>query len=100
MQVRGTGIQHRKTEEERRIPVFGFDYLLITYDSTKEAEESIKILVAKCQYTKCVFAHVVPQKGIDPNLYAVKRLTRDVLWLGHNKIILKSDNEVAIMKLH
>ena len=24
---------------------------------------------------------------------------RDILWLGHSKVILKSDNEVAIMKL-
>ena len=28
-------------------------------------EEIIKILVAKCPASKCIFAHVVPQKGVD-----------------------------------
>ena len=42
---------------------------------------------------------MVPQKGIDPDLYAVKKPTRDVIWLGHNRIILKSDNERAIVSL-
>ena len=48
---------------------------------------------------KAHFRVCVPQKGIDPDLYAVKRLTRDILWLGHNKIILKSDNEKSIVAL-
>ena len=99
MKGRGTGIQHRRTDEERRVPVFGFDYLLGTRDAAEDQESQIKILVAKCQFTKCTFAHVVPQKGMDPDLYAVKRLTRDILWLGHNKIILKSDNERAIISV-
>ena len=29
----------------------------------------------------------------------VDRLRRDILWLGHNKIVLKSDNERAIVSL-
>ena len=87
MKGRGAGIQHRRTEEERRVPVFGFDYLLGTQDASVEADEQVKILVAKSQYSKCTFAHVVPQKGIDPDLYAVKRFTRDVIWPGHNRII-------------
>ena len=61
--------------------------------------ESLKILVAKCCKTKCVFAHAVPQKGIDSERYAVDRLVRDLKWLGHTKIVLKSDNEPAILKL-
>ena len=55
--------------------------------------------MAKCELSKCTFAHVVPQKGIDPDLYAVKRLTRDILRLGQNNIILKSDNERSIVAL-
>ena len=47
--------------------------------------------------TKCLFAHVVPQKGMDPQNYAVERLKRDIFWLGHSKIILKTDNEHAII---
>ena len=31
--------------------------------------------------------------------YAVDRLVRDLRWLGHTKVMLKSDNEPAILKL-
>jgi len=96
---RGTGIQHRKSNEESGVPVFGFDYFLGSEVSGDREDETVKILVAKCKMTKCIFAHGVPQKGIDPKLYAVERLKRDVLWLGHNKLILKSDNEAAILAL-
>jgi hypothetical protein len=64
-----------------------------------DGEGHIKVLVAKCHLTKCLFAHVVPQKGMDPENYAVERLKRDILWLGHTKVILKSDNERAILAL-
>ena len=57
------------------------------------------MLVAKCQTTEAVFAHVVPQKGVGSEMYAVERLKRDTLWFGHAKVILKSDSEPAIMKL-
>ena len=62
-------------------------------------EAETKVLVAYCQFTKCVFAHAVPQKGVDPEYYAVERLVRDIQWLGHTRVILKSDNEKAILKL-
>ena len=58
-----------------------------------------RILVAKCFSTKCFFAHVVPQKGVDVERYAVERLAKDVQWLGHSRVILRSDNEPAIQKL-
>ena len=45
----------------------------------------------------CLFAYVVPQKWIDPAYYVVERLERDILWLGHTKVVLKSDNENAIL---
>ena len=93
---RGTGAQHRRIKEESSIPVFGFDYLHGA-QRVDEGGEVVKILVAKCHLTKCLFAHVVPQKGMDPQNYAVERLKRDIMWLGHSKIILKTDNEHAIM---
>ena len=42
---------------------------------------------------------MVPQKGLDPDLYAVERLKRDVLWLGHYRVTLKSDNEQALVSV-
>ena len=89
--------------DPREIPVFGFDYLSASELQFDEKDQPIpveaKILVAHCQKTKCVFAHVVPQKGIDPERYAVERLSRDIQWLGHPRIILKSDNEKSIVRL-
>ena len=76
--------------------MFGFDYLHGA-EKKEDGDDLIKILVAKCHMTKCLFAHAVPQKGIDPENYAVERLKRDVLWLGHTRIALKSDNEQAIL---
>ena len=64
-----------------------------------EVAEPVKLLVAKCFKTRCVFAHVVPQKGVDPERYAVDRLVKDILWLGHSRVMLRSDNEPAIVKL-
>ena len=42
-------------------------------------------------------AHVLEEKG--PSEYAVKRISQDLKLLGHNKIILKSDNEASIIAL-
>ena len=52
---RATGIQHRGIKEESKIPVLGFEYLLGGEEGLED-EESLKILVAKCQMTKCIFA--------------------------------------------
>ena len=47
----------------------------------------------------CVFGHVVPSKGVDRDRYSVDCLVQDVLWTGYARVLLKSDNEVAILKL-
>jgi hypothetical protein len=98
---RATGHQHKGQKEKQRVPQLGFDYLHGTesFALASGEEETVKILVAKCHQSKCVFANVVPQKGLDPALYAVERLKRDVMWLGHTRLILKSDNERAILAL-
>ena len=49
--------------------------------------------------SKSVFAHVVPSKGLDPKGFAVSSIVHDVLWLGYTKVVLKSDNEPAVVKL-
>lgn len=58
----------------------------------------MKVLVAKCCKTKVVFAHCVRQKGADQEGFAVECLRRDLQWLGHTRVVLKSDNESAIVK--
>ena len=65
-----------------------------------EADEgSVTILAVRDSATKAVFGHVVPRKGIDEKKFAVDALVSDIVWLGHTKVVLKSDNEPAILKL-
>ena len=55
------------------------------------------IVVAKDSKTKMIMARVVPSKGVDS--YAVETVKKMVERLGHRKIIMKSDNEPAILAL-
>ena len=57
------------------------------------------ILVAKDLMGKAVFGHVVPQKGVDTEHFAVDALVQHLKWLGYKKLGLRSDNEPAILKL-
>ena len=85
MKGRGRGAQHRTIKEKPSIPTFGFDYLHGTEAIAEDDEESksLKILVRKCHMTKCVFARIVSQQGIDMNFYAVERLKRDRAEAGY-----------------
>ena len=49
--------------------------------------------------SKAVFAHTVPVKGADEGGFAVKAIIDDVIWLGYPRVVLKTDNEPAILKL-
>ena len=60
---------------------------------------AIKILVIRDNKSKAVFAHVVPKKGVDEDGFAVKCIVDDVKWLGYTKVVLKTYNEPAILKL-
>ena len=42
---------------------------------------------------------MVKAKGVDENRYAVDCLIRDVQWMGHTKLMLRSDNEKSIVAL-
>ena len=105
VRARGTGEKHRKRKDRRNICVFSFDYLhldeagnLVTRDDVRGgAKVTLKLLVAKDSLGKAVFAHVVPQKGVDPAHYHVDALIRDVAWLGYTRLSLRSDNEPAIL---
>ena len=108
VESRGTGEQHRKRTEARIVCVFAFDYLFLGHDGrairreelTEGREEvKVKLLVAKDIRGKAVFAHVIPQKGVDQDHYSVDAPVKDVQRLGYREVFLKSDNERAILKL-
>ena len=102
------------------IPVIGIDYYFITTDGIKarkelEYAESVegeanleenrkegmitKCIIIRDFMTKCIFSHVIPCKGADGDKYAVKCVVSSISWLGHARIILKSDGEPAILSL-
>ena len=64
-----------------------------------EGEEFVKILVMHDNLSKSLFAHAVPQKGVDEKRYVDDQFVIDILWLGYARVIIKSDNEPAIVKV-
>ena len=125
---RGTGEPHRSVAGERHA-IFAFDYLYLTKglnglevvtrenvskdiestmppatsasytDEIAPRKRCVKVLVAKDLKSGSVFAHVVLQKGLDADGYAVARIVEDIKWLGYTKLLVKSDNEPAIVAL-
>ncbi len=103
---RATGEQHIARKEEKQISTFSMDHLYLTKSRVVEREAllegeevELKVLVAKDSKTKTIFAHAVVEKGAGEEGYAVTRIVEDIAWLGHTKLILKSDNEPAILKV-
>ena len=117
---RGRGIQHRKSAGASAVPIIGVDYFFLTKGgifTRRELEfavsaegdaqlevartkgDVVKYLLVRCFLTKAVFAHMVPQKGLDENNVACDFVLGDLEWYGHTRIILKSDNEPAVKAL-
>ena len=61
--------------------------------------DAIKCLMVRCSATKCIFAHIVPHKGVDEANTVADMVLNDVEWLGHSRLIFKSDGEPAIQAL-
>ena len=83
-----------------------FDYCFIgdkgDIETQAEAEAelgSIKVLVVRDNRSKAVFEHTVLVKGADEGGFAVKAIVDDAVWRGYSKVVLKIDNEPAILKL-
>ena len=102
---------HGAADPEHRASMIGMDYGYMTpkgpiVDEGEEGwddPETLKILAVKEARRDgqhgAVFAHAVPNKGIDDKRFAVDMVVQDVLDLGHSKILMKSDNEPSIVKL-
>ena len=98
----------------RRIAVVSLDYLFITPSglfTRQEVEQSseltfealeanvhvTKVLVMYCSLSRAVFAHAVRRKGADEQV--VQQIVDDIAWLGHTRLVLRSDNEPAMLAL-
>ena len=43
--------------------------------------------------------HVVPSKATSLDKFAAERIVEDIVYLGHTRVILRSDNEPALLLL-
>ena len=81
------------------VPVVGLDYgYLERRDECPEGETPSPILVVKDGSTKAIFGEVLPYKGVG-HVHCVRTLVRIVAGLGHPQVVLKSDEEPAIVAL-
>ena len=88
---------HRKIDEyERAVPEIGIDYAYM--EETMRNDETLTIIVMKDRDTKTISSDVVELKGrgIDGT---VERIIENIRRLGYKKIILKSDQEPALVDL-
>ena len=111
---RALGQGHARSTPASKIPVVALDYFFMTKDNLMtpsecraalqggmeeavEKGEIIKCLMIKCSYTKAELALVVGKKGLDK--YTTDRVVAFVQWLGHSRLIMKSDNEPSLVAL-
>ncbi len=66
-------------------------------EEEKEEENGVPTIVAKDKQTKTTMARVAPSEGADS--HAEETVKKMVERLGYQKIIMKSDNEPAILAL-
>lgn len=82
--------QRRAQDDDRNgVPVLAMDSCFSTV-------ASIPVLCLKCSRTRVVAAHAMTTKEAMPEL--VRQIAKDIVNMGHTKVVVKGDNEPA-MKL-
>ena len=100
IRARGLTEQHVSQPEEelkeKALPTISIDYYFFGA-TTREQESELPGLQVKDSHTGMLWASTVPAKGPDP--FAVNFVQGCIEETGYTRIILKSDNEVAIRAL-
>ena len=96
--------QHRRSRHKSAISVFSFDYLFLddtgdVVDSEEDQRIVAKVLVAHESKSSSVFAHVVPQKGVDysSSHLAVKLVCEALDRMGYKRVAFRSDGEPSLL---
>ena len=74
-------------DKEVEVPLVAFDYAFMSDRSRKNAsdqedEYQVKILAGRDQMSRCYASIAIPQKGVDPEEYATRRVIRFTEFLG------------------
>ena len=120
VQGRGVGMPHKTGGHQSTVAIVAVDYFFMTAEGLKKRDELeaelgkeddavlaaartagkiVKCVATRCLASKNTFAHVIPQKGDDEEHYCARLVAADVEWLGHTRVIIKTDNERAIVSL-
>ena len=62
--------------------------VVVEVDPGWDDEDALNLLIVEDSFSRAVFAHVVPQKGVDAKRYANDIIVDDVLRFGYSKVIL------------
>ena len=90
--------QHRAGGRETTIPAIAIDFgHLNGRDDLLQEAASAPILVSKCNRDRWICTAIVPINGADE--YAVAGLKNDVICSGFTEVLVRSDNEPAILAL-
>ena len=102
--VRGKAkaMRHVKVDYlEEQIPIISVDYCFInSKDNTVISDEAqskhLPVLVVRDRWTKMVFLHALPYKGVQKGPYGSKYLLNDLKKLGYPKMVIRYDPESAL----
>ena len=91
----------------RSVPVIHMDYAFLTdwglFKREEVSEDDMKgaltVLVAYDSSCRGPYAHAVYAKGAGADGYAAARIVEDIEFAGHTKVILRSDNEPALLQV-
>ena len=95
--ARGTMHVAVKDKEGNEIPVVGIDYMFFVKEGENEEENGMPTIVIKDSKSKVSWARVLKRKGVE--VYSVKVLSKFLSLMGYKRIIMRSDNEPAILAL-
>ncbi len=90
--------QEDELKEEEGVPRISFDYMWQkSEEGQMEKIDSLHILVSYESDVKWVSANMAPEKGVEG--YAVQAIGREIDLAGLRRMIIKSDQEPAIVDL-
>ena len=94
--------QSREEKESKRIPTCSMDYFFmgsegLSFDDPTTERDVLPMVAVYDHGSRVTFAHPCPRKGDDRHI--VREVCSDLEWLGYKRIVLKSDQEPAIMAL-
>ena len=86
---------HRVTDSNNGVPVIVFDYCFL---GTDDAKETLAIQVMLDTRSQMLFGHVVPRKGMIDE-HGAEEMLKDLERLGYEEVILKCDEEPALINV-